>query len=206
MNEFEKGLLRYLKPEQLTLIQSKRIGIGGAGGLGSNTAMILVRSGFKHFEIIDQDVIEASNLNRQQYFLNEIGHDKVAVTQKRLLDINPDLDITVYKTKWTPESGSQYLRDCDFIVEAFDNAEWKHKFVDFYHDKTPYLISGVGMAGLLEKKPMSVKKVGNIYFVGDLSTDSALGHPPMAPRVTACAAKMSEIVLDLTIGVAEHSS
>lgn len=206
MNEFEKGLLRYLKPDQLKLIQSKRIGIGGAGGLGSNTAMILVRSGFKHFEIIDQDVIDASNLNRQQYFLNEIGLDKVAVTQKRLLDINPDLDITVYKIKWTPENGPQYLRDCDFIVEAFDSAEWKHKFVDFYHDKTPYIVSGVGMAGLLEKKPMAVKKAGNIYFVGDLSTDSACGHPPMAPRVTACAAKMSEIVLDLTIGVAGHSS
>lgn len=203
MNLFEQGLLRYLTSDQLALIQSKRIGIGGAGGLGSNVAMILVRSGFKHFEIIDQDVIDASNLNRQQYFLNEIGLDKVSVTKKRLLDINPDLDITVYKNKWSPENGSMYLRDCDFIIEAFDQAQWKHKFVEFYHDKTNCVISGVGMAGLLEKKPMTVKKVGNIYFVGDLSTDSALGHPPMAPRVTACAAKMSEIVLDLTIGVPE---
>ena len=71
MNVFEQGLLRYLKPEQLTLIQSKRIGLGGAGGLGSNCAMMLVRSGFKHLEIIDQDVIDASNLNRQQFFLKK---------------------------------------------------------------------------------------------------------------------------------------
>jgi len=206
MNEFEKGLLRYLKPEQLALIQTKRIGIGGAGGLGSNVAMILVRSGFKHFEIIDQDVIDASNLNRQQYFLNEIGRDKVTVTKQRLLDINPELNILVHKTKWTPETGNDYFKGSDFIIEAFDVKEWKHGFVDFYHDKVKCVVSGVGMAGLLEKKPMAVKKVGNIYFVGDLSTDSALGHPPMAPRVTACAAKMSEIVLDLTIGVAELSA
>ncbi len=200
MNLFEQGLLRYLTKNQLDTIQSKKIGIGGAGGLGSNIAMILTRSGFKHFEIIDFDVIEASNLNRQQYFLDEIGLDKVTVTQKRLLDINPDLNIQTHQIKWTPEIGEQFFKNCDFIVEAFDNKEWKHKFVDFYCDKTRCLISGVGMAGLLEKKPLTIKKVGNIYFVGDRTTDAALENPPMAPRVTACAAMMAEIILDLTIG------
>lgn len=206
MNPFEQGLLKYLQPEQLKTIQSKKIGIGGAGGLGSNTAMILTRSGFKHFEIIDQDVIDASNLNRQQFFIHEIGQDKVSVLKKRLLDINPDLNITAHKTKWTPETGDQYFKGFDFVIEAFDVAEWKHKFVSFYHDKAPMMVSGVGMAGLIEKKPMTVKKTGNIYFVGDLATDSALGHPPMAPRVTACAAMMSEIVLDLTLGLQRSSS
>ncbi len=204
MNPFEQGLLRYLTKDQLATIQSKLIGIGGAGGLGSNTAMILARSGFKHFEILDFDVIDASNLNRQQYFLREIGLDKVAVTKKRLLDINPDLNIRINKIKWTQEIGGQFFKNCDFIVEAFDNKEWKHKFVDFYHDKTKYLISGVGMAGLLEKSPMRIKKAGNIYFVGDGLTDAALGHPPMAPRVVGCAAMMSEIILDLTVGAQGH--
>ena len=57
------------------------------------------------------------------------------------------------------------------------------------------------MAGLTKKKPMTIKSIGNITFVGDQSTDSALGHPPMAPRVTACAAMMAEIVLDLTLNI-----
>ena len=201
MNSFEQGLLRYLTQNQLTLIQSKHIGIGGAGGLGSNTAMILTRSGFKNFEILDSDIIEASNLNRQQYFLNEIGLDKVAVTRQRLLDINPDLNITIHKVQWTPKIANHYFKHCDFLIEAFDTAQAKHNFVDFYHDKTKYLISGVGMAGLTEKKPMTIKSIGNITFVGDRSTDSALGHPPMAPRVTACAAMMAEIVLDLTLAI-----
>src|SRR5580704_18543975 len=100
MNLFEQGLLKYLKPEQLTLIQSKKIGIGGAGGLGSNCAMMLVRSGFKTLEIIDQDLIDASNLNRQQYYTAEIGLAKVDVLKKRLLDINPDADITIHQMKW----------------------------------------------------------------------------------------------------------
>lgn len=201
LNQFEQGLLKYLSEEQLKKIQSVRIGIGGAGGLGSNCAMMLVRTGFKHIRLIDQDVIDESNLNRQQYFLDEVGMDKVMVMRKRLLAVNPELDISAYKVKWTPETGQEHFNDCRFIIEAFDHADWKYKFAEFYSDRAEAVISGVGMAGLLEKKPIEVKRIGNIYIVGDRCTDSALGHPPMAPRVTMCAAKMAEIVLDLTLDV-----
>lgn len=201
MNDFEQGLLRYLKPEQLALIQSKKIGIGGAGGLGSNCAMMLVRSGFKHFEIIDQDVIDASNLNRQQFFLNEIGLSKVAVTKKRLQDINPDATITIHQLQWNESNANQFFQGFDFIVEAFDVADWKSRFAQFYAPRFPIIVSGVGMAGLTQKKPMAVKRIGNIYICGDLSTDSHLGHPPMAPRVTQCAGMMAEIILDITLGI-----
>ena len=199
MNLFDEGLLKYLKPEQLKKIRSFKIGIGGAGGLGSNIAVILTRSGFDHFEILDQDVIDPSNLNRQQYFLDEVGKPKVDVLKKRLLAINPDVRSTMHQILWRPESGDQYFSGCDLIIEAFDQAEWKFRFVEFYQDRAKFLVSGNGMAGLLEKKPMRVKKLGNVYMVGDFTTDSAQGHPPMAPRVSACAAMMAEIVLDLAL-------
>ncbi len=201
MNALEQGLLRYLKPEQLQLIQSKRIGIGGAGGLGSNCAMMLVRTGFKHLEIIDQDVIDASNLNRQQYFINEIGLSKVDVTKKRLLDINPDADIKIHHTQWNEDKGTQFFAGCDYIVEAFDQVDWKSRFAQYHAKHFPVVVSGVGMAGLLEKKPMTIKKIGNIYICGDRDTDSHQGHPPMAPRVTQCAAMMAEVILDLTLNI-----
>ncbi len=201
MNIFEQGLLKYLKPEQLTLIQSKKVGIGGAGGLGSNCAMVLVRSGFKYLEIVDQDLIDASNLNRQQYFTNEIGLPKVDVLKKRLLDINPDAQIIVHKIQWNENNAQQFFKGFDFIIEAFDTTDWKYRFVQYYSPRCAVVVSGVGMAGLTEKKPMSVKKMGNLYICGDRSTDSTQGHPPMAPRVTACAAMMAEIVLDLTLGL-----
>ncbi len=201
MNILEHGLLRYLKPEQLALIQSKKIGIGGAGGLGSNCAMMLVRTGFKHLEIIDQDVIDASNLNRQQFFANEVGLSKVDVTKKRLLDINPDVSIAVHQLQWNEGNADQFFKGFDFIVEAFDVADWKYRFAAYYASRFPVVVSGVGMAGLLEKKPMSVKRIGNMYICGDRSTDSHQGHPPMAPRVTQCAAMMAEVILDLTLGL-----
>ena len=199
MNIFEQGLLRYLKPEQLALIQSKKVGIGGAGGLGSNCAMILVRSGFKHLEIIDQDIIDPSNLNRQQYFTAEVGLPKVECLKKRLLEINPEANIIIHQTKWLETNAENFFKGFDFIVEAFDAADFKYRFVQYYAPRFPVVVSGVGMAGLLEKKPMTVKKMGNAYICGDRSTDSAQGHPPMAPRVTQCAAMMAEIILDLSL-------
>ena len=199
MNIFEEGLLKYLKPPQLAIIQSKKIGIGGAGGLGSNCAMILVRSGFKSLEIIDQDLIDASNLNRQQYFSAEIGLPKVERLKQRLLDINPDAVILIHQAKWHEGTAENFFKGFDFIVEAFDVADWKHRFVQYYATRLPVIVSGVGMAGLSQNKPMTVKKIGNIYICGDRTTDSAQGHPPMAPRVTQCAAMMAEIILDLTL-------
>ncbi len=201
MNIFEQGLLKYLKPEQLQTIQSKKIGIGGAGGLGSNCAMMLIRTGFKHFEIIDKDVIDPSNLNRQQYFLDEIGLSKVEMTKKRLLKINPQAEIIIHQKEWNEQNADQFFRGFDFIVEAFDVADWKYRFAQYYSSRFPVVVSGVGMAGLTQKQPMSVKKIGNMYICGDRSTDSHQGHPPMAPRVTACASMMAEVVLDLTLGI-----
>ena len=204
MNPFEQGLLRYLKPEQLSTIQSKKIGLGGAGGLGSNCAMILVRSGFRNLEIVDQDVIDASNLNRQQYFTDEIGMPKVEVLKERLCDINPEARISMHQVQWNETKAPQFFKGADFIVEAFDQVDWKFRFVEYYRSRFPVIVSGVGMAGLTEKRPMTVKKVGNIYFCGDLTTNSHDGHPPMAPRVTQCAAMMAEVILDLTLGIARN--
>src|SRR5271167_4017852 len=113
MNILEQGLLKYLKPEQLALIQSKKVGIGGAGGLGSNCAMILVRSGFKNLEIIDQDVIDASNLNRQQYYPAEIGLPKVATLKKRLLEINPDATILIHQLRWHEGNADNFFKGYD---------------------------------------------------------------------------------------------
>ncbi|MFA5059253.1 MAG: sulfur carrier protein ThiS adenylyltransferase ThiF [Candidatus Omnitrophota bacterium] len=199
MNVFDEGLLRYLKPEQLSKIRALKIGIGGAGGLGSNLAVMLARSGFSHFEILDFDVIEPSNLNRQQYFLDEVGKPKVDILTDRLLQINPEIRVITHKMRWNEENGQKFFTGCTFIAEAFDQAIWKRDFVEFYQNKTKYIVSGIGMAGISVGRPMEVKKVGNIYFVGDRTTDSTKGHPPMAPRVTMCAAMMAEIILDLTL-------
>ena len=200
-NPFEQGLFHHLSPDQLATIQSKTIGIGGAGGLGSNIAVILVRTGFRDFEIVDKDSIETSNLNRQDYTLDDLGAPKVEALRERLFAINPAITIVIHQKEWNEANAARFFEGCHFIIEAFDDADWKYRFVEYYRTRFPYVVSGSGMAGLLNKSPMSVKKVGNVYVAGDLTTSTTDGHPPMAPRVTQCAAKMAEIVLDLTLGI-----
>ena len=199
MDQFEQGLLRYLSKEQLNIIQTIKVGIGGAGGLGSNVAMILIRSGFQNIEILDCDIINPSNLNRQQYFINEIGQSKVDTLKKRLLQINPEANIKTHNVLWAPRNNNQFFSNCDIIVEAFDQAQCKRQFVEFYQNKAKFIVSGNGMAGFLIKKNMGIKKIGNIYLVGDGTTDTTQGHPPMAPRVTACAAMMAGVILDFCL-------
>ena len=200
MNIFETALLRYLKPDQLALIQKKRIAVAGAGGLGSNACAALIRTGFKYFEILDKDCVDASNLNRQDYTCADIGKPKVACLKTRLLAINPDTNIIIHHQEWTPASAKAYFTNADIMIEAFDNAIIKTTFVEYYASRAPYIVSGNGMAGLnVQTSSTTVRKIGNIFLVGDGTTSINDGHPPLAPRVIQCAAKMAEIVLSLSL-------
>jgi sulfur carrier protein ThiS adenylyltransferase len=199
MNIFETALLRYLKPEQLAAIQRTKIGIGGAGGLGSNVAVILTRTGFRRFEILDKDVVEASNLNRQNYTLADIGKPKVECLKRFLLSINPDVELTLRQQEWAKEKTSGLFQDCTIMVEAFDKAIFKFDFVEYYRARTPYVVSGNGMAGLNVTTELSTRKAGNVFIIGDGTTDIANGHPPLAPRVIECAAKMANTILQLSL-------
>ena len=199
MNIFETALLRYLKPEQLAAIQKTKIGIGGAGGLGSNVAVILTRTGFRCFEILDKDAVEASNLNRQNYTLADIGKPKVQCLKQALSAINPDVQLTLHQQEWTKNTASGLFQDCAIMVEAFDKAAFKFDFVEYYRTRAPFVVSGNGMAGLDITTELLIRKAGNVFIIGDGTTDIADGHPPLAPRVMECAAKMAKTVLQLTL-------
>jgi sulfur carrier protein ThiS adenylyltransferase len=160
---------------------------------------MLVRSGIRNLEILDYDVVEPSNLNRQQFFLSDIGKTKVRILKNRLLQINPEAKIKVSKVRWSKTSGDKFFRACDFVVEAFDRVESKHQFVEFYQDRAAVVVSGTGLAGISPDRPLKVQRAGNIYFVGDQKSGISKHCPPMAPRVTACAALMAEIILNLTL-------
>ena len=111
MNNFERALADYVGEERLSKIQKVKIGIGGAGGLGSNCAFNLVRSGFRKFKIVDFDVVEASNLNRQFYFSDQLGMPKVKALEENLKRINPDIAI---------ETGMERITD-ENVKNVFEN-------------------------------------------------------------------------------------
>lgn len=195
-NIFEESLLQFYSDQQLTNIQSQKIGICGAGGLGSIIAVLLVRSGFKHFEICDKDKVEASNLNRQHFYCDNIGDAKVISLNDHLLNINKDCDVTSKHITWKKEIAHTFFKDCNIIVEAVDQAKTKCEIIEYYQNKSQLLVSGNGMAGCAPSEPMPFKQINNVFIVGDQKTGIDPTHPPLAPRVTMCAAMMAEIILD----------
>lgn len=197
MNDFEKSLGNYYSTEQLSLIQKTKIGIAGAGGLGSNIAVCLVRSGFRDFEIIDFDIVAIKNLNRQYYFLEDVGKPKVNALAERLKNINPDIIIKIERVRLGEENISSYFRDRDIIFEAFDEAGSKAWLLEQFGNDGKLLIFGSGLAGFGNQLEIKTRKIKNyIYIVGDGVTCVESDNPPLAPRVTACASLMASIAVE----------
>ncbi|GAB6138587.1 sulfur carrier protein ThiS adenylyltransferase ThiF [Halanaerobaculum tunisiense] len=200
INQFEESLQQSLTTEQLDEIQGVTIGIGGAGGLGSNCAFNLVRSGFKNFVIVDFDIIEYSNLNRQFYFRDQVGEKKVAALKKNLLQINSDLNLEIKDTKVTSQNTAQLFTSCDIVVEAFDQVTSKKLLAEKFMNSNKLLVSAAGLAGWGEGDDIKTKRVKeNFYLVGDLETEVSEEVPPMSPKVNIAAAKQADIILNYVL-------
>jgi sulfur carrier protein ThiS adenylyltransferase len=196
MNQFEHALTRYLKPEQLQRIQEVRVGIAGAGGLGSNCAFNLVRSGFKKFVLIDFDFVEGSNLNRQFYFLDQVGLPKVAALKNNLMRINPDLELDVWQEKIEPHNIERFFNDCQVVVEAFDRPEDKRLLVEYYLNSPKLVVSASGLAGWEEADGIITHYLRDrFYLVGDRKTAVSENLPPLSPKVNVAAAKQANAIL-----------
>ncbi|WP_421902714.1 sulfur carrier protein ThiS adenylyltransferase ThiF [Maridesulfovibrio sp.] len=196
MNRAEQGISKYLGEDCLRYLQTVRIGIAGTGGLGSNCAMHLVRSGFKQFTIADFDTIEESNLNRQFYFMEQLGKSKVEALCENLKSINPDLDITAHKAAVSRENVHELFDSCDVIIEAFDDPTAKKAMVEAFLSTGKLLVTASGMGGAGNTDEIKTRKIrDSFYIVGDMKTECNEETPPFSPRVAICAAKQSDIVL-----------
>lgn len=199
-NAFEEALSRAFGAENLKKIQQVTIGIAGAGGLGSNCAVNLVRSGFVNFVIVDFDSIEYSNLNRQFYFYNQVGRPKVEALQENLLAINPNLQLDVRQLKIEEHNVESIFENCAVIVEAFDQARYKKMIVEHYIQSDKLIVSASGIAGWSNSDDLKTHKIkDNFYLVGDLASEASAKLPPCAPRVSIAAAKQANIILDYIV-------
>ncbi len=196
MNAFEKGLISHIGKEALTALQSVRVGIAGAGGLGSNCAMNLVRSGFRDFVIADFDGVEHSNLNRQFFFEGQTGSPKVAMLRENLLAINPDLSLSIHETRIRKENLDTLFGNCDAVVEAFDRPEMKKMIVESYMNSGKLLVAASGISGWGDSDRVRTRKIRDtFYMVGDMVSEAGADCPPMSPVVNIAAAKQADVVL-----------
>lgn len=200
MTTFASGLQRYLNDEQRTRLRQACIGIAGAGGLGSNCAVMLARSGVEHFVLVDYDVVDASNLNRQQYLAHHVGMLKVQALSDVLRAINPAIFITAIKQKICTAGDLTLFRECSLVVEAVDDASTKRMIVENCVSEQKTVIAASGMAGW-GGCAMQQRQLGNhLIIVGDFCNEVSEGMPPLAPRVTMAAAMQADAVLQCLLG------
>lgn len=107
-------------PEKQQLLSEGHVAIAGLGGLGSNVASALARIGVGHLHLIDFDVVDITNLNRQQYFIDQIGMYKTDALKSLLERINPYLEIRTDTVKVTEENLQELFADAPIVCEAFD--------------------------------------------------------------------------------------
>lgn len=201
VNDLEIEFFSKHDPEILPFIRRATVGIAGAGGLGSNVAVSLARTGIGKLIIADFDLIETSNLNRQQYFIEQIGEPKVKALLENLKKINPFSVYQIHHIKLDEKNITLIYKDVDIMVEAFDKAEMKKMLIETWlsHFPDKPVIAGSGLAGFGMNEKIHTKKTGNLYICGDEETELTEGITPIAPRVGIVANMQANLVLELLI-------
>lgn len=199
MESFQEDLIKKIGKENLKKVQSIKVGLAGAGGLGSNCALNLVRVGFRKLTIVDFDLVVPSNLDRQFYFFDQVGMKKTEALKTNLLRVNPDLELTLIDKKIEKQNVKEVFGVCRVVVECLDRAEYKSMLVEelLKLDKFVIAVSGVGGIGSNDDiKVHRIKK--NLIIVGDLKSDIDL-KPALSPRVNIAAAKQADLVLEFAV-------
>ena len=187
-------------PGATALLQQRTVAVAGCGGLGSNAAVALVRGGVGRLILIDHDIVEPSNLNRQHFFLDDLGRLKVEALADHLRRINPAIDLDLWTRRIGPRDVAALVH-ADLLLEAFDRAESKRWLLEAWCAAFPdrWVVAASGLSGLGHTDAISVRRSGRIVMCGDFSSDMAEGL--CAARVAMVAAmQVNEAIACLTAG------
>jgi len=181
-----------------------RVGIAGAGGLGSNCAAALARTGIGTLVIADFDKVEPSNLSRQYYFVNQIGMMKAEALKDNLLRIRPEIQVVIHNVRLNKDNIPSVFAGCHVIVEAFDKSDMKEMLIESVQNKLPGipLIVGTGMAGWGKNEILKFRQIDEtLYICGDELSEASDDLPPLAPRVGIVARMQANTVVEILMKI-----
>ncbi len=201
--EFESFMMARHTPGIHQKIKESVVAIAGLGGLGSAVAIALARVGVGKLILVDFDVVEPSNLNRQQYLIHQIGLPKVEALQKNIATINPYVKIRTYHEKLDRSNMERIFKEAEVVVEAFDRAEDKVLLINTVSEKMPdkFIVAASGVAGYGDNNEIkTVRFSSKVFIVGDQKTAAQPGVGLMAPRVGIAAHHQANTVLRILLG------
>ena len=147
--------------EKLELLKNKRIAIFGIGGVGGAAVEALVRAGISNIDLIDNDTVSLTNLNRQIIATtNSIGKDKVDVMKERILSINPNCNVATYKCFFLPENSSEFdFSKYDYVIDAVDTVSAKIEIILKAKEANVPVISSMGTGNKLNPTMLEVTDI-----------------------------------------------
>ena len=160
LNQFSRTELLFGK-EAMEKLKNSRVAVFGIGGVGGYTVEALVRSGLGTVDIIDDDKVCLTNINRQIYATRKtIGKYKVDVAEERILEINPDAKVNKFKTFYMPDTADMFdFSDYDYVVDAIDTVKGKIELaVNAQKTSTP-VISSMGAGNKLDPTGFEVTDI-----------------------------------------------
>lgn len=161
MNQFSRTEL-LLGAEAMDKLKNSRVAVFGVGGVGGYAVEALARSGVGALDLIDDDLVCLTNLNRQIIALRStVGQPKVEVAAARVKDINPDCVVRTYRTFYTPETAGEFdFSQYDYVIDAIDTVTGKIGLVMQAKDAGVPIISSMGAGNKLDPTAF---KVADIY-------------------------------------------
>jgi len=202
-DEFECLMMSRHTPGVHHKIKSSVVGIAGVGGLGSAVAIALARIGIGTLTLVDFDIVEPSNLNRQQYFVHQVGMLKVEALRDNLSKINPYVNVKIHAEKIDSNNVERLFGEAQVIVEAFDRADQKAMLINAISETMPetYIVAASGVAGYEGNNEIqTIRFSSKIFIVGDQKTAAKPGVGLMAPRVGIAAHHQANLVLRILLG------
>lgn len=160
LNQFSRTELLFGK-EGMEKLAASRVAVFGIGGVGGYTVEALVRSGIGAVDLIDNDKVCLTNINRQIYATRKtVGQYKVDVAAQRIAEINPDTIVQIHKTFYTPETAGQFdFSEYDYIVDAIDTVTGKLELVEQAQKAGVPIISSMGAGNKLDPTAFEVADI-----------------------------------------------
>ncbi len=160
LNQFSRTEL-LLGKENMERLQNARVAVFGIGGVGGYTVEALARTGIGTLDLIDDDRVCLTNINRQIYATRKtVGKYKVDVAKERILEINPDAAVNIYKTFYMPDTAEQFdFLQYDYVVDAIDTVTGKLMLVEQAQKAGVPIISSMGAGNKMEASGFMVADI-----------------------------------------------
>ena len=161
MSTYLDKSIQLLGEDNIKSLADKRVLVIGLGGVGGTAIEALARSGIKKFVLIDFDVVDESNLNRQiLYTKADVGRKKVDVAKERLLKINDEFEIEIFNTKIEENTLNELVLDkVDFVIDAIDYIPGKLHIIEYSNKNKIPFVTSLGMGNRLNPEDVCITKL-----------------------------------------------